>query len=136
MNNSPSSSNKNPQRVNKAQTARADTVGDIAVIGMACRFPGAGNVAEFWENLQKGQSSIEEVPADRWNRDEHYSTDKKAPNKSVSKWGGFIADADKFDAAFFGISPVEAAWMDPQQRIMLELAWTCMEAAWACTWAS
>ncbi len=96
---------------------------DIAVIGMACRFPGAGDYTEFWENLEKGTNSIAEVPSDRWDWREYFGI------TTNSKWGGFIEDIDKFDALFFSISPKEAESMDPQQRIMLELTWSCIEDA-------
>ena len=102
---------------------------DIAVIGMACRFPGARNYDEYWTNLVNGVNSITEIPAERWTVEDYYSTDPEHPNTSVSKWGGFIDDVDKFDAAFFNISPREAKRMDPQQRLMLELTWTCLEDA-------
>ncbi|NEQ95268.1 MAG: acyltransferase domain-containing protein [Cyanothece sp. SIO2G6] len=101
----------------------------IAVIGMACRFPGARNYEEFWANLENGMNSITEIPVDRWNLEDYYSADPEKPNTTASKWGGFIDDADKFDAAFFNISRREAEHMDPQQRLMLELTWTCIEDA-------
>jgi acyl transferase domain-containing protein len=102
---------------------------DVAIVGVACRFPGANNCDEFWENLKNGKSSISEIPSDRWNIDKHYSPNIEVTNKSVSKWGGFIDNFDYFDAAFFCISPHEAELMDPQQRIMLELALECFEDA-------
>ncbi len=101
----------------------------IAIIGMACRMPGARSYAEFWDNLRNEVNSVGEIPPQRWSKDEHYSVDPEAPNKSVSKWGGFIAGADEFDAMYFGISPREAQYMDPQQRIILELAASCFEDA-------
>jgi acyl transferase domain-containing protein/NADP-dependent 3-hydroxy acid dehydrogenase YdfG/acyl carrier protein len=101
----------------------------IAVIGMACRFPGAKDCFDFWRNLDSGVSSVVQIPAMRWDRDKYYSSDPETPDASVSKWGGFIDDIDRFDAGFFKISRREAELMDPQQRIMLELAWNCMEDA-------
>src|SRR5436309_862342 len=62
----------------------------IAVIGMACRFPGADNPEAFWALLRDGVDVISEVPADRWNADEFYSTDPDAPGKTYSRWGGFL----------------------------------------------
>ncbi len=102
---------------------------DIAVIGMACRFPGAADYHEFWRNLRDGVFSVTEVPADRWSKEAYYSPRRTDENKTVSKWGGFIDDVDKFDAPLFKISPREAEMMDPQQRIALELAWSCIEDA-------
>lgn len=104
-------------------------VADIAVIGMACRFPGASDYEQFWQMQRQGLFSVGEVPADRWDINKYYSPRREDDNKTVSKWGGFMADIDKFDAGLFKISPREAELMDPQQRIMLELAWSCLEDA-------
>jgi acyl transferase domain-containing protein/acyl carrier protein len=101
----------------------------IAIIGISCRFPGANNYHQFWRNLQQGINSITEIPSERWDIDKFYSTKPEEPNKSISKWGGFIEGIDQFDAQFFGISPREAQRMDPQQRLMLELSWSCIEDA-------
>ena len=101
--------------------------GEIAIIGMACRFPGANNYQQFWENLEQGINSISEIPSERWEVEKYYSPNPEERNKSISKWGGFIEGIDQFDAKFFGISPREAQRMDPQQRLMLELSWSCLE---------
>ncbi len=102
---------------------------DIAVIGISGRFPGAENVEEFWRNLEQEKDSIITVPKERWNAEEFYDPDPKAPGKSYSKVGGFIRDIDKFDPLFFNISPVEAVYMDPQQRLFLEEVWKALEDA-------
>ncbi|MEJ2420081.1 MAG: polyketide synthase, partial [Exilibacterium sp.] len=99
----------------------------IAVIGIACRFPGASNYQQYWENLTQGVDSVSQIPPDRWDWRTYWGDSRTEKNKSNSRWGGFIQDADKFDAAFFGISPREAENMDPQQRLMLELSWLCLE---------
>lgn len=101
---------------------------EIAIIGIACRFPGAQNYEEFWDNLKEGRSSIQEIPKERWDWKEYWG-DPQADNKSNSKWGGFIQDADAFDPGFFGLSAREVEATDPQQRIMLELSWSCLEDA-------
>lgn len=101
----------------------------IAIIGMACRFPGADNPEEFWALLRDGVDVINEVPADRWNVDDFFSTDPDAPGKTYSRSGGFLRQIDRFDPDFFGISPREAVTMDPQQRLFLEVAWEAMEDA-------
>ncbi len=101
---------------------------DIAVIGMGCRFPGANNYQEFWQNLEQGINSISEIPSQRWEVEKYYSPNPQE-GKSISKWGGFIEEIESFDAHFFGISPREAQRMDPQQRLMLELTWSCIEDA-------
>lgn len=100
---------------------------DIAIIGVACRFPDADHYHEFWENINSGKDSIREVPIERWNPDLYYSADISIPNKTISKWGGFIHKADHFDHKFFNISPREAKNMDPEQRILLEETWRCIE---------
>lgn len=103
--------------------------GDIAVIGMACRFPGAENHLEYWEELRLGISNIGEIPPERWNWRNYWGDPKTEVNKSNCKWGGFIKGVAEFDAEFFGLSAREAEIVDPQQRIMLELAWSCFEDA-------
>ncbi|WBB80641.1 type I polyketide synthase [Micromonospora sp. WMMD882] len=102
----------------------------IAVVGLACRFPGgADSPAAFWELLRGGVDAISEVPADRWDADALYDADPTVPGRVTSRWGGFLDRIDRFDASFFGISPREADQMDPQQRIMLEVAWEALESA-------
>ncbi|HEY9130845.1 MAG TPA: beta-ketoacyl synthase N-terminal-like domain-containing protein, partial [Dyella sp.] len=115
----------------EAEGYRADSHhhGDMAIVGMACRFPGADNYAQFWDNLCQGVSSISEIPQGRWDKDAFYSVNGQDKNKSTSKWGGFVDGVECFDADFFGISAREARVMDPQQRIMLEQAWACLEDA-------
>jgi phthiocerol/phenolphthiocerol synthesis type-I polyketide synthase C len=101
----------------------------IAVVGVACRFPGAGDPAEFWSLLRSGTDAVGPIPEDRWDVAATYHRDPAKPGKMYVRDGGFIADIDKFDAAFFGISPREARRIDPQQRILLELTWEAMENA-------
>jgi acyl transferase domain-containing protein/NADPH:quinone reductase-like Zn-dependent oxidoreductase/acyl carrier protein len=101
----------------------------IAIIGMACRFPGANNLEEFWNLLCSGVDAVTEIPADRWDGDSFYDPDPAVVGKMNSRWGGFMDNFDRFDAQFFGISPREASRMDPQQRISLEMAWEALEDA-------
>ncbi|MEU8547597.1 type I polyketide synthase [Streptomyces roseoverticillatus] len=101
----------------------------IAIIGMGCRFPRAGNPEEFWQLLLDGVDAISEVPPDRWNADELYDADPAAPGKMITRWGGFLDGVDRFDREFFGISPREASAVDPQQRLLLEVAWEALEDA-------
>ena len=75
----------------------------IALVGLACRFPGAANVAEFWSLLKAGKDAVTEIPNDRWDVDAFYHPDPAKPGKMYTRAGGFIADIDKFDAGFFGI---------------------------------
>jgi len=100
---------------------------NIAIIGIACRFPGATNYQEFWNNLIQRINSIQEIPPERWDLDEYYSPIIDEPNKSISKWCGLLDNIDQFDNRFFAISPREAKQMDPQQRLLLEETWHCVE---------
>ncbi|MCG8432342.1 MAG: polyketide synthase, partial [Candidatus Omnitrophica bacterium] len=102
----------------------------IAIIGIGCRFPGeAHDARSFWEILLKGTDTIRPVPADRWNAGAYYDPDPAKPGKINNTEGGFIKDAASFDAGFFSISPAEASRMDPQQRILLEVAYHTLEDA-------
>ncbi|MYY00709.1 type I polyketide synthase [Streptomyces sp. SID4913] len=87
----------------------------VAVVGVSCRLPGAAGPDEFWRLLTDGRSTVGRVPAGR--------------EPAGGDWGAFIEDVDRFDAGFFGITPREAAVLDPQQRLMLELAWEAFEDA-------
>ncbi|MFC5475609.1 SDR family NAD(P)-dependent oxidoreductase [Paraherbaspirillum soli] len=102
---------------------------DVAVIGIACRFPGANDHHTFWANLAERKASISLVPSNRWDWEAYWGDSRTQINKSLSKWGGFIEHVDTFDNQFFGVLPKVAQSMDPQQRIMLELAWSCLEDA-------
>jgi acyl transferase domain-containing protein/enoyl-CoA hydratase/carnithine racemase/acyl carrier protein len=105
---------------------------DIAIIGVSGRYPQARTLERFWENLKVGMDAIEEIPATRWDYRKFYSPNEKQPGKTDSKWGGFVEDVDRFDAAFFNISPREAHYMDPQQRLFMEVAWeTCEDAGYS-----
>lgn len=102
----------------------------IAVVGMSCRFPGGVNSPEsYWQLLCHGIDAIEEIPASRWDIEQYYHADPEASGKMYCRHGGFLADIDQFDADFFGITPREAANMDPQQRLMLEVGWEALERA-------
>lgn len=100
----------------------------IAVIGMGCRFPGGSDGPErYWQNLAAGKDGISEIPAARWDADALYDADPDMPGKSYCRSGGFIDQVDEFDPLFFGISPRDAAHMDPQHRLLLEVAWEALE---------
>ncbi|PRA09667.1 hypothetical protein CQ043_06825 [Paenibacillus sp. MYb63] len=100
---------------------------DIVIVGMACRFPQANHYTTFWDNLANGVDSVREVTPDRWDVSKFYSQDIDAPNKSIGKWCGLLDDVYSFDHRFFSISPREAKNMDPQQRMILEVSWQCIE---------
>jgi acyl transferase domain-containing protein len=100
----------------------------IAIIGAGLRLPQSESLDAFWSHLAAGRSLITEVPARRWDA-AALRGDPARGEFSNSVRGGFVQDADCFDPAFFNISPREAAWMDPQQRFALELAWKAIEDA-------
>ncbi|ESQ08587.1 MAG: hypothetical protein N838_21930, partial [Thiohalocapsa sp. PB-PSB1] len=102
---------------------------DIAIIGMSGIFPDAGDVHAYWDNLRQGRDSVREIPAERWGLEGFYDPDVSTPNRSYSKWGGFLSGIDQFDPLFFSISPREAELMDPQQRLFLQVAWQALEDA-------
>ncbi|MBU2099073.1 MAG: type I polyketide synthase, partial [Gammaproteobacteria bacterium] len=108
----------------------SDVPAAIAVIGFACRTPGAGdNPDAFWNLLKEGRCTITEVPSYRWPVDQYYDANPDAPGKMRCRYGSFLGPVEDFDCRLFGISPVEASYMDPQQRLLLELSWEALEDA-------
>jgi len=118
-----------PKLKSKLKTNNNAKISDIAIVGMACRFPGARNYNEYWNNLISGKNCVGEIPKDRWNWEDYYGDPVGEDNKTNIKYGGFIDDVDKFDPLFFNISPREANYMDPQHRVFLESAWQAIEDA-------
>jgi acyl transferase domain-containing protein/acyl carrier protein len=104
----------------------ARTAEPVAIVGMACRFPGARDPDELWELVRGGRDAIAEVPPERWG-------DSLAPELldeyPAIGWGGWIEDVAGFDHRAFGIAPREAAWIDPQQRLLMEVAVEALESA-------
>jgi len=110
--------------------ARAARHEPIAIVGMACRFPGGANTPDdYWDLLKRGTDAITEVPRSRWDIDSVYDADPDAPGKMYTRHGGFLDGIEQFDANFFGVSPLDATNMDPQQRLLLEVAWEALENA-------
>ncbi|MBM7114716.1 SDR family NAD(P)-dependent oxidoreductase [Archangium primigenium] len=102
---------------------------DIAVIGMSGRYPQAEDLEHYWRNLETGRDCIEEIPTARWDYRPLFDATRRQPNSIYARWGGFLEGVDRFDAAFFQISPLVARYMDPQERLFLETAWACLEDA-------
>ncbi|MET7771700.1 SDR family NAD(P)-dependent oxidoreductase [Nocardia sp. NPDC005366] len=102
----------------------------IAVVGIGCRLPGGvTGPDDFWDLLVGGRSGIDLVPEDRWDLAEFFDSDPDAPGRTYSRHGGFLTDVRGFDADLFGISAREAITMDPQHRLVLEVAWEALENA-------
>ena len=102
----------------------------IAIIGMACRYPGGvNNPEDLWQLLCNGVDAIREIPKERWDIDSYYNPDPDAEGKILTRWGGFLDQVDQFDAQFFGMAPREAEGLDPQHRLLLEVTWEALENA-------
>ncbi|MHB1131379.1 MAG: type I polyketide synthase, partial [Chloroflexota bacterium] len=113
-----------------SRAARRHERQPIAIIGIGCRLPGGVDGPEsYWRLLWDKVDAITEIPVDRFDARTYYDPRPATPGKMATRWGGFLAHIDRFDAQFFGIAPREAERMDPQQRLLLEVAWEALEDA-------
>ena len=100
---------------------------ELAVVGMSCRFPGGATTPdEFWSLLAEGRDAVTQIDEKRWNMGLYYHPSPGEPGKTYTYSAGIIDNVYDFTADFFGISRREAAQIDPQQRLMLELAWEAL----------
>lgn len=99
----------------------------IAIVGMACRFPGAPDLDAYWRLISEGRDGTSEIPPERWDVDALYDPTGTVSGKMSVRRAGLVDGIDRFDPKFFGISPREAARMDPQQRMLLEVSWEALE---------
>ncbi|WP_052411981.1 type I polyketide synthase [Streptomyces mutabilis] len=115
----------------KLEQMKQSAAEPIAVVGMACRFPGGCDTPEkYWSFLSGGGVGVRDVPEDRWPLEEYFDPNPGTPGKMYIRQSNFLArDVSSFDARFFKISPVEANAMDPQQRQLLEVCWEALENA-------
>ncbi|WP_336817459.1 SDR family NAD(P)-dependent oxidoreductase, partial [Burkholderia gladioli] len=113
---------------NRSEATRPDQ-GGVAIIGVSVRTAGANDAGELWELLRSGRRAIGEVPASRWDWRPYFNGPGEASNRIATHRGAFIEGLDGFDPLFFEISPREAQWMDPRQRLILEEAWRAFEDA-------
>ncbi|WP_113672094.1 SDR family NAD(P)-dependent oxidoreductase [Vallitalea guaymasensis] len=117
--------NSNEDNFNKQQEP-------IAIIGVSGRYPKADKLEDYWNNLETGRDCITEIPEERWSIEDYYQEDISeavSKGKSYSKWGGFIQGFADFDPLFFNISPREALYIDPQERLFIETCWEVIEDA-------
>jgi len=107
--------------------ARGEAADAIAIVGLSGRFPMAQDLDDYWENLKAEHNCITEIPTERWDWQAVDDGSATAAQKTTNRWGGFIDDVKAFDPLFFGISPRDAHYMDPQLRLLITTIWQALE---------
>lgn len=120
------------QQIADLQLQQSSVSEPIAIVSMACRFPRSSNTPEkFWQSLIDQTDEVSEIPEDRWDLAAFHDDNPEIPGRMYAKNGVFLDRIDQMDPEFFGISPREATWVDPQQRLLMEVGWEALErAAW------
>ncbi len=115
----------------RGSTPGAALLEPVAIVGIGCRFPGGiEDPRGFWNLVASGVDAVGAIPPDRWRIRDYFDADPAVPGRMFVREGGFLdRPVDEFDAAFFGMSPREAAALDPQQRLLLEVTWEGLEDA-------
>jgi acyl transferase domain-containing protein/surfactin synthase thioesterase subunit len=117
------------QRLERRLEERAEAE-PIAIVGVGCRLPGgATDLQTFWDLLQRDTDAVGVIPPDRFDVETIFDPDPALPRKTYAREAAFVGDVTGFDADFFGVSPREAAWIDPQHRLLLECSWEALEDA-------
>jgi len=119
------------QDIHPAQTVASGSSGQVAIIGLACRFPGAASPRDFWTLIREGADAVGEIPDERWHQATYFDVNPSTPGKTVARRAGLLplTSITDFDPACFSITPREAASMDPQHRLLLELGVEALEDA-------
>eukprot|EP00727_Mastigamoeba_balamuthi_P011460 m51a1_g6937 putative beta-ketoacyl synthase (4857) ;mRNA; f:212997-229652 len=112
-----------------AFVAESDHKEPMAIVGLACRFPGAPGKEAFWRLMTEGRDAVSEVPSSRFDIDEFYDPTPRTPGKTYTRSGGFVDDVDLFDTRFFNVTRSEADAMDPQQRLLLMVTQEALDDA-------
>jgi acyl transferase domain-containing protein len=118
------------QQLAELQRQQTTAFEPVAIVSMACRFPRRSRTPEeFWRCLIEQTDEVGEIPQQRWDLEAFYDADPEVPGKMYARHGVFLDNLDLMDPEFFGISPREATWVDPQQRLLMEVGWEAIERA-------
>ena len=113
----------------RAPISTPPSVPAVGVVGAALKLPGASTLQEFWDNMMQGKDSMMPVPPERWDNASWYDPRPAIPGKLYTRAAGFVDGIGEFDPGFFSLSESEARFLDPQQRMLLEVTWEALEDA-------